>query len=227
MTFRAHRIYISSCTNFFITEWCALIFLQHIKKQNKMDTERTNTFATLNAIDVSQDIKQKDERRGLSYLPWAKAWGHLMTRFPDSTYKVYENAAGLPYFSDGHTAFVKVGATVKGIEHIEFLAVMDHRNQSITLDHLTSVDVVKSIQRCLVKALARHGLGLYIYSGEDLPDEYRENEAASTWEELSETIELAVNRDELTEIWTANKHLHGNKKFKDAITAKGKELKND
>lgn len=187
--------------------------------------ERTNTFATLNAIDVSQDVRSKDERRGLTYLPWAKAWAHLMSRYPDSTYKVYENADGWIYHTDGRTAWVKVGVTVKGLEQVEVLAVMDHRNQSIPVENITSSDAVRSIQRCAVKAIARHGLGLYIYGGEDLPDEYRANDAAATWEELSEAIDLAVSRDDLTEIWNANKHLHGNKKFKDAITVKGKNLK--
>ena len=54
-------------------------------------------------------------------------------------------------------------------EHIEYLPVMDYRNNSILLDKITSVDVNKTIQRSLTKAIARHGLGLYVYAGEDLP----------------------------------------------------------
>jgi hypothetical protein len=63
---------------------------------------------------------------------------------------------------------------VNGLEHIEYLPVMDHRNNSIALERVTSFDVNKAIQRSLTKALARHGLGLYIYAGEDLPDDERE-----------------------------------------------------
>ena len=62
------------------------------------------------------------------------------------------------------------GVTVNGIEHIEYLPVMDYRNQSINADKVTSFDVNKAIQRSLTKAVARHGLGLYIYAGEDLPE---------------------------------------------------------
>ena len=65
---------------------------------------------------------------------------------------------------------MKTGVTIEGIEHIEYLPVMDFRNQSISADKVTSFDVNKSIQRSLTKALARHGLGLYIYAGEDLPE---------------------------------------------------------
>ena len=61
--------------------------------------------------------------------------------------------------------------TVNGIEHIEYLPVMDFRNKSIPLESVTSFDVNKTIQRSLTKAVARHGLGLYIYAGEDLPEE--------------------------------------------------------
>jgi hypothetical protein len=60
--------------------------------------------------------------------------------------------------------------TINGLEHIEYLPVMDYRNASIMVDKVTSFDVNKAIQRSLTKAVARHGLGLYIYAGEDLPE---------------------------------------------------------
>ena len=126
-----------------------------------------NYFSTLNAINVSDKVEEKN---GLSYLSWAWAWGELKKRFPDAIYTIYENAQGLFYHTDGKTAWVKTGVTVNGIEHIEYLPVMDNRNRSIPLDGITSFDVNKSIQRSLTKAVARHGLGLYIYAGEDLPD---------------------------------------------------------
>jgi hypothetical protein len=65
---------------------------------------------------------------------------------------------------------VKTGVTIEGLEHIEYLPVMDYRNVSIPLDKITSMDMNKAIQRSLTKAAARHGLGLYIYAGEDLPE---------------------------------------------------------
>ena len=126
-----------------------------------------NYFLVLNAINVNEKTETKN---GLTYLSWAWAWGELKKRFPDAYYTVYESEAGWNYFTDGRTAWVKTGVTVEGIEHIEYLPVMDFKNKSIPLDQITSFDVNKAIQRSLTKAVARHGLGLYIYAGEDLPE---------------------------------------------------------
>lgn len=129
-------------------------------------------FTTLNAINVGEHIEKKNN---LSYLSWAWAWAELKKNYPDSFYTIYENSEGLFYHTDGKTAWVKTGVTVvdgdKQIEHIEYLPVMDFKNRSITIDAITSTDVNKAIQRSLTKAVARHGLGLYIYAGEDLPEE--------------------------------------------------------
>ena len=127
----------------------------------------SKVFNTLNKIDVNSYVEKKN---GLSYLSWAKAWEALLANFPQSTYKVYENRDELNYFHDGKTAWVKVGVTVEEVEHVEMLPVMDFRNKSIPLDNLTSFDVNKAIQRAVTKAISRHGLGLYIYMGEDLPN---------------------------------------------------------
>lgn len=125
-------------------------------------------FETLNKINVSDKVEQKN---GFTYLSWAWAWGEVKKIYPDVSYKVYENADGWNYHHDGRSAWVKVGVTIEGQEHIEMLPVMDFKNNSIPLDKITSCNVNKAIQRALTKALARHGLGLYIYAGEDLPEE--------------------------------------------------------
>ena len=127
----------------------------------------SNYFTALNEINVSDKIEKKN---GLSYLSWAWAWAELKKRHPDANYTVYENAEGRCYHHDGKTAWVKTGVTILGLEHIEYLPVMDSRNKSIPLESITSFDVNKAIQRSLTKAVARHGLGLYIYAGEDLPE---------------------------------------------------------
>ena len=128
-----------------------------------------NYFMELNSVDVSEKIEKKGK---LTYLSWAWAWGELKKRHPDATSTVYETENGMNYFNDGKTAWVKVGVTVNGIEHIEYLPVMDMGNQkSMPLERVTSWDVNKAIQRAITKAIARHGLGLYIYAGEDLPEE--------------------------------------------------------
>lgn len=126
-----------------------------------------SVFATLSVIDCKEHIEKKNN---LSYLSWAWAWQILKEKFPSSFYTIYENKDGLNYHTDGHTCWVKTGVTVEGIEHIEYLPIMDYRNASIPVGKVTSTDVNKSIQRSLTKAVARHGLGLYIYAGEDIPD---------------------------------------------------------
>lgn len=126
-----------------------------------------NYFTTLNNINVNGKTEQKN---GLTYLSWAWAWGEVKKLYPDATYTIYENENGCFYHTDGRTCWVKTGVTVNGIEHIEYLPVMDFRNKSIEIDKVTSFDVNKAIQRSLTKAVARHGLGLYIYAGEDLPE---------------------------------------------------------
>lgn len=133
-----------------------------------------NYFVTLNNINVNGKTEKKN---GLTYLSWAWAWGEVKKLYPDATYTIYENANGLFYHTDGKTCWVKTGVTVNGVEHIEYLPVMDYKNQSIPLERVTSFDVNKAIQRSLTKAVARHGLGLYIYAGEDLPEEEKEQAA--------------------------------------------------
>lgn len=126
-----------------------------------------NYFVELNNINVNGKTEKKN---GLTYLSWAWAWGEVKKLHPDATYTIYENADGLFYHTDGKTCWVKTGVTVNDVEHIEYLPVMDFKNRSIPVEQVTSFDVNKAIQRSLTKAVARHGLGLYIYAGEDLPE---------------------------------------------------------
>ena len=104
----------------------------------------------------------------------AFAWAEVKKLYPSANYTIYERETehGLVnYFTDGKTCWVKTGVTIEGVEHIEQLPVMDFKNKSIPLNNVTSFEVNKSIQRSLTKAIARHGLGLYIYAGEDLPED--------------------------------------------------------
>ena len=126
-----------------------------------------SVFETLFEVNVNGHVEKKN---GLSYLSWPYAWAEVKKRFPDANYKVYEMENGCIYFTDGKTCWVKTGIEIAGLEHIEYLPIMDYKNKSISLENVTSFDVNKSIQRSLTKALARHGLGLYLYAGEDLPE---------------------------------------------------------
>lgn len=130
--------------------------------------EKQSVFNNLNSVNCNEHTEKKN---GLTYLSWAWAWAEVKKRYPTANYTIYENAEGLNYFTDGRTCWVKTGVTIEGLEHIEYLPVMDYRNASIPLEKVTSFDVNKAIQRSLTKAAARHGLGLYIYAGEDLPED--------------------------------------------------------
>lgn len=124
-------------------------------------------FEKLSKIDVSDKVQQKGK---FTYLSWAYAWGELKKHYPEANYKVYETPEGRLYFDDGNTAWVKVSVTIEYLEHIEYLPIMNFNNKALKLAEITSFEANKAIQRALTKAIARHGLGLYIYAGEDLPE---------------------------------------------------------
>lgn len=128
---------------------------------------KKSVFQTLFEINVNKQVEKKN---GLNYLSWAYAWSEVKKLYTTATYKVYETESGCIYHTDGRTCWVKTGVTIENLEHIEYLPVMDYKNKSILLENITSFDVNKAIQRSLTKALARHGLGLYVYAGEDLPE---------------------------------------------------------
>lgn len=138
------------------------------------DIEKS-VFQTLNEYDITEHIKKKDK---IIYLPWSKAWMILKTLYPDPTVEVVENVNDngddIRYFTDGKTAWVKVSITIKGHTETESLAIMDFRNKSIPVDNITSADVEKSIKRCMVKCAALHGLGLSLWTGEELSSAARE-----------------------------------------------------
>lgn len=156
-----------------------------------------NYFNQLNDINVNGKTEKKN---GLTYLSWAWAWGEVKKLFPDATYTIYENKDGWNYHTDGNTCWVKTGVTVNGIEHIEYLPVMDFKNKSIRLESVTSFDVNKAVQRSLTKAVARHGLGLYIYAGEDLPEEEKN---APNYRELvlNKAKELGIEAKDLAKMY--------------------------
>lgn len=131
------------------------------------ETEK-NYFEKLNAINVSDKIEKKNN---LSYLSWAWAWAELKKLYPNAKKNVVKNEKGWLYHTDGRTCWVEVSVTVNDIEETEYLPVMDYRNQPIAADKVTSMNVNTTLQRAITKAIARHGLGLYVYAGEDLPEE--------------------------------------------------------
>ena len=161
---------------------------ENIKQEIRKEEENENNyFQKLFKINVNDKVEKKN---GLTYLSWAYAWAEVKKLFPDANYTIYETLEGINYFTDGRTAWVKTGVKVNGIEHIEYLPIMDYKNKSIPLEQITSFDVNKTIQRSLTKAVARHGLGLYIYAGEDLPESDEEKEAKQTQSRIAKNKAL-------------------------------------
>ena len=187
---------------------------------NNVVTEKEkNYFEVLNDINVSGKTEKKN---GLTYLSWSWAWGEIKKIHPDANYTIYERPDGIIYWTDGKTCWVKTGVTINDIEHIEYLPVMDYKNNSIPLEKVTSFDVNKAIQRSLTKACARHGLGLYVYAGEDLP----ESEVEAKERELSETIDsIDVLVQSLINEYKVNKSEISNT-IKSMVTVNGKPTAN-
>ena len=193
-----------------------------------MSEKKKSVFETLNSINVNGHTEKKN---GLTYLSWAWAWAEVKKIFPEAFYTIYEDADGMIYHNDGRTCWVKTGVTINGQEHIEYLPVMDFRNNSIPLDKVTSYDVNKAIQRSLTKACARHGLGLYIYAGEDLPEEEK-NAQAPAVQAIPDDVTNAIVEaqacktvEDLTGVWNKYKALQKDSRFKAAVADFGTKLK--
>ena len=125
-------------------------------------------FKKLSEINVND---KTDKKGKFTYLSWSFAWSELKKISPTATAKVYHDEnTNMPYFASKMGVIVKVGITVDGLEHINYLPVMDFKNKSKAIDTVDMMDINKAIQRCTTKAIALHGLGLYIYAGEDLPE---------------------------------------------------------
>ena len=126
-------------------------------------------FETLNKVDVNKHKKQKGQ---FDYLSWPLAVRELLKVCPDATWQVheYQNEDGLtaPFMTTNAGCFVRVSVTCDEVTRSQVHPVTDNRNQTIAQP--TAQDINTSIQRCLAKAIALHGLGLYIFAGEDLPE---------------------------------------------------------
>tara|TARA_Y100000593_G_scaffold74590_1_gene137384 strand:- start:2706 stop:3281 length:576 start_codon:yes stop_codon:yes gene_type:complete len=131
-------------------------------------TKKKSVWENLSSINCDHLTEQKGPKK-LTYLSWSDSWSMLKKQYPEANYTVYENHQGYNYHHDNKTAWVKVGVTVEGLEIVEYLHIYDYRMNSISVDLLTSKDVTTSIQRAVTKAIARHGLAINVYRGEDFP----------------------------------------------------------
>jgi hypothetical protein len=172
---------------------------------------------------LSINVNDKTEKKnGLTYLSWSWSWAEFKKIYPEATYSVKKDEKGLPYFYDenlGYMVFTEVDA--ENIKHEMWLPVMDGANKAMknkpykystkygekTVEQASMFDINKTIMRCLVKNLAMFGLGLYIYSGEDLPEDEKKEEVKqepapelTPYEKVKKLIAITRDIDKLIEI---------------------------
>ena len=126
----------------------------------------SDTFKKLAALNVNDKTEKKGQ---FTYLSWAWAWDTFVQNYPDATYEIVKNSNNLPYFQSDAGGMVYTKVTAGGITHEMWLPIMDFKNQA--KQNFDMMDVNKAVMRCLVKNFAMFGLGLYIYAGEDMPEE--------------------------------------------------------
>ena len=159
-------------------------------------------FETLSTIDVSGFTKEiKTGYRTLTYLSWSDAWKNLKIAYPNASYQVIKDSdTNLPYVGSDVGAMVFTEMTIEGVTHEMWLPVMDNNNNALKkepyvykvkngereVQAMTMFDVNTTIMRCLTKNIAMFGLGINIYTGEDLP---LTHEDFLTEEELAEQAE--------------------------------------
>jgi len=126
-----------------------------------------NTFKELAAIDVSKYVKKKGK---FDYLSWAWAVKFLREKYPGAFWEVKKfGEAQLPYIKDTKGCYVEVAVTVNNVTLAQIHPVLNHKNAPIFDPDAFQINT--SIQRCLAKAIALHGLGIDLFANEDLPEE--------------------------------------------------------
>ena len=128
-----------------------------------MKDKKVNYFTELDQVDVTKHI---DKKGRFSYLSWAYAVRELKKRHPAACWEVHEYD-GAPYMKTECGYFVKVSVIVNATEMTQIHPVLDHSNKPVAKPNAFQVNT--SIQRCLTKAIALHGLGIHLFAGEDLP----------------------------------------------------------
>lgn len=143
-------------------------------------------FLELVQLNVNDYVEKKE---GLSYLTWSYAWQEFKKIYPDATYDILRDELNRPYFGDPDIGYmVYTTVTAGGLTYMMWLPVMDNANKAMklnsyeyttkkgtkTVEAISMFDINKAVMRCLVKNLAMFGLGLYIYAGEDIPQDLKD-----------------------------------------------------
>ena len=196
-----------------------------------MADKAQTSFEKLYSINVNDKTEDKN---GLTYLSWAWAWAEFKKVHPNATYEVKKLENGLPYAYDPNTGYmVYTTVTVEGLTHEMWLPVMDSNNKAmksqpytiktkykeIQVNAATMFDINKTIMRCLCKNLAMFGLGLYIYAGEDLPDDNMSDD-----DKRAEIKRLIQTTETDTKVYLKSMGAHFKKAFNAVDEMHGDEL---
>lgn len=170
-----------------------------------------NTWKTLSALNVNDD---KEKKGRFDYLSWAHAWKHVKNNTEDANYELLEDIV----YPD-NSREVRCSVTIDGVTHMAWLAVMDNNNRAIKNPDARAINDAR--QRCFVKAIAMHGLALYIYQGEGLPD--APDEKPKLKPKAKPEIDVSVHPQEIEqpepkEGWRLVYH---NGEFKDILSTAG------
>ena len=190
------------------------------------EVKAKSVFETLNAINVNNHVEKKKSgeknpdgsEKYLTYLSWVWAWGQVKQLYPDASYEV-RHWGDKPYLNDDQLGImVETSVTISGETITMWLPVMNSSNKGMKatpysyktkygekeVEAATMFDINKAIMRCLAKNLAMFGLGLYIYAGEDLPEEeaaQAKNELQAKIDEACAKMRAVTSRKELEEVW--------------------------
>lgn len=200
---------------------------------------------SLNVNDKTETRKSANGKVELTYLSWAWAWSEFKKVYPDAQYEIKkfknENEVFVPYMYDELTGYmVMTSVTADNITYEMWLPVMNSNNKAMksesysyktkngefTVEAADMFDINKTIMRCLVKNLAMFGLGLYIYAGEDLPEQEQKEKQEQAEQDIYSMIDDFDDAEKLKEFYT--KYLDvvtDTKRFTELVNAKGKSLK--
>jgi hypothetical protein len=179
-----------------------------MEKLKQQDKKELSIFDKLKKINVNDKVSVRGDKTKLTYLSWADALDYLYSEYGDSdvSYIIHENESldNLPIFGNGKIGYyVKTTMTICGVNKSMTLPVLNNQNNTMIdenyqiktkygtqeVDPINMFAINKAVMRCLVKNIAVFGLGLYIYQGEDLPDD-EAKELITKNKELLNKIEI-------------------------------------
>tara|TARA_A100001515_G_scaffold53291_1_gene42211 strand:+ start:1013 stop:1561 length:549 start_codon:yes stop_codon:yes gene_type:complete len=153
-----------------------------------------SVFQKLKDVDISKLAEQKGK---FDYLSWAHAVREMLKVFPEATWEVHEYDS-MPYMQTATGYYTKVSVTIEGITRTQIHPVLDNKNQ--TIDTPNAFQINTSIQRCLAKAIALHGLGLVLFAGEDLPDDITDKQKKEITKFANQVKDEAIKQSMLDAI---------------------------